>query len=144
MSPSRLRLDDVLLLPRVLGALGAVTVLRRTSLSLEHLVRLLERQPRPVAEPDVERLVWLTQGILRRTHRRDFCYPRALVIFHVLSGWGCPVTLYFGVRKREGELEGHAWLDLAGRPLDETQDPRTLYHIVHSYPSTPKEVENET
>lgn len=122
------------MLPRILGVLGVVTVLGRR-LSLTRLIQLLERAPRRMDGRDVDRLVWLTQGVLRRTHRREFCYPRALILFHVLSGWGQPVTLHFGVRKHEGTLEGHAWLDEGGRPLAEAQDPRTLYRIVHSHPS---------
>ena len=130
-----LRLRDVLLLPRILGVLGVVSVAGRR-LSLDRLVGLLGRSPRaPTAAGDVDRLVRLTQGVLRRTHRRASCHPRSLVLFHVLSGWGYPVALQYGVRKTGGRLEGHAWLDLAGEPLGEPQDPRPLYHVIRSYPS---------
>lgn len=131
------RLCDVLLLPRILGVLGVVSVAGRR-LSLDRLVRLLERSPRAAAIGDVDRLVRLTRGVLRRTHRRAFCHPRSLILFHVLSGWGYPVALHYGVRKASGRLEGHAWIDLAGEPLGEPRDPHALYHIVRSYPSTPR------
>lgn len=136
MRTPRLSITDLALLARISGALGVVTVLRRTSFSLDRLVRLLERAPRADVVADVERAVGLTDAVLRRTHRRDFCYPRALVLFHVLTGWGCPVTMHFGVRKKEGALDGHAWLEVAGSPLAEAQDPKNLYHITRTYSST--------
>lgn len=144
MSFPRVRVGDLFLLPRIVGVVGMVTVLRRTPVPLAFLVHLLEREPQPAVEPDIERVVRLTQGVLRRTHRREFCYPRAFAIFHVLSGWGCPVTLHFGVRKTAGVLEGHAWVSLDGCPLAEEQDPRTLYHCIYSYSPTLKEISHES
>lgn len=129
-----LHLRDVLLLPRILGVLGVVAVAGQR-LPLGRLVRLLEREPDGEAVRDVARLVRLTQGVLRRTHGRAFCYPRSLVLFHVLSGWGYPVALHLGIRKEAGAVEGHAWLDLAGEPLAEHQDPRSTYRVIQSYPS---------
>ena len=134
-----LRPSDLLLLPRIAGVLAFVSVTARR-VPPGRLVRLVERAPRPERKGDVERLVWLTQAVLRRTHGDACCYPRSLALFHVLSGWACPVTLHFGVRKDEGGIEAHAWLDLDGEPLGEPRNPRSRYQPIHSFSPTYQEV----
>lgn len=134
-----LHASDLRLLPRIVGALAFVSVTARR-VPPERLVRLVEREPRAERRGDVERVLRLTQAVLRRTHGDACCYPRSLVLFHVLSGWACPVVLHFGVRKIGGGVEGHAWLELSGSPLGEPRDPRSLYHSIQSYSPTHQEV----
>ena len=137
MPSQQLRFSDLGRLAHIGGLLVAFEVLKRGS-SLPRLLRTFERAPRTSAVPaaEVERTVWLTQGVLRRCYRRDFCLPQSLVLFHLLSGWGLPVRIHFGVRKQDGAVAGHAWLDLDGEPFCEPHDPRLLYHTIHSHPSS--------
>lgn len=140
MPSLRLRLSDLGRLAHIGGLLVAFEVVKRRS-SLPQLLRTFECAPRAsaaVTAAEMERTVWLTQGLLRRCYHRNFCLPQSLVLFHVLSGWGLPVRIHFGVRKQDGVVAGHAWLDLDGEPFCEPHDPRLLYRIVHSHPSTTK------
>lgn len=134
-----LRLTDVCWLSRIVGVLVAKEVVGRR-VPLPRLARLLEGKPRPGRGPygpaDAERLVWLTQGLLLRLYRHDFCYPRSLVLFHFLSRWGYRVHLNFGIRREGDMLAGHAWLDLDGRPFAEPEDPSERYRITYTYPSS--------
>jgi|SRR5690606_18639048 len=131
-----LRLSDLGRLAHIGGLLVAFEVLKRRT-SLPRLLRTFERAPHAVVTAaKVERAVWLTQGALRRCYRRDFCLPQSLVLFHLLSGWGLPVRIHFGVRKQDGAVVGHAWLELDGEPFCEPHDPRPFYHIIHSHLST--------
>lgn len=129
--------QDLRWLTRITGMLVAVRVLARW-VSLPQLVQAFERAPR-YDDADLNRLLWLTQGVLRRTHGRDFCMPRSLILFHFLSGWGYPVCIHFGVRRQGRALAGHAWVDLAGEPIGEAANPYTLYRTTYSYPSTSTE-----
>lgn len=137
MSSQHLRLSDLGRLAHIGGLLVAFEVLKRGS-SLPRLLRAFERAPRTSSVPaaEVERTVWLVQGVLRRCYRRDFCLPQSLVLFHLLSGWGFPVRIHFGVRKQDGTMTGHAWLELGGEPFREPRDPRLLYHTIHSHSSS--------
>jgi len=49
----------------------------------------------------------------------DRCLPRTLSLYHCLRLEGVPVEVVFGVRPHSGLQEGHAWLELDGRPLME-------------------------
>jgi len=49
----------------------------------------------------------------------DRCLPRTLSLYHCLRAEGIPVEIVFGVRPGPKLEEGHAWLELDGRPLME-------------------------
>lgn len=52
------------------------------------------------------------------------CLERSLVLYRLLNRMGVPVDLMIGLRSREGEVDGHAWLAWEGRPVLENFDPR--------------------
>jgi hypothetical protein len=124
--------DRMLLSKAYLALLGV-----DLSLRLFGFQRLLERQQRRVSlGPDT-----LTEGALSRAWRYAFwidvaarhhmvrarCLHRALA----LNGWlrreGLPSTLRIGVRKAEGQLKAHAWVQLAGRTIYERDDALTMF-----------------
>lgn len=135
-----LPIGDLRWLPRIVGVL-VVYEARGRRLPLPRLARLLDGSERPMRRThgaaEVERLIRLTQGLLLKLYRRDFCYPRALVLFHVLSRWGHPVRLCLGIQRAGARLAGHAWVELDGRPLAEADDPASHYRTTFTYPSTP-------
>jgi hypothetical protein len=47
------------------------------------------------------------------------CLQKALVLQSLLHRQGVAVDLQIGVRKHEGTLQAHAWLEQAGQPLFE-------------------------
>ena len=52
------------------------------------------------------------------------CLPRALVVWGLLRRCALEGALTIGVRKAEGELEAHAWVELDGVSLE--QGPETV------------------
>jgi hypothetical protein len=50
--------------------------------------------------------------------RENACVPRSLALFLTLRQNNIPVVFVSGVRRTKGKLEGHAWVEWLGRPLD--------------------------
>ena len=62
------------------------------------------------------------------------CWKRATVLHRYLALAGVATTIRFGVRKdADGELKGHAWLELDGKPILESSPP--VYTVTYSFPS---------
>jgi hypothetical protein len=60
------------------------------------------------------------------------CLYRSLGRYAALASVGIPVRFVMGVCRDGDNLLGHAWLEHAGVPLNETIDPR--YVITYAYP----------
>lgn len=62
------------------------------------------------------------------------CWKRAAVLRRYLSRNGIATTIQFGVRNEAiGKVDGHAWLELDGKPFLETAPPE--YIVTYTYPS---------
>jgi hypothetical protein len=46
------------------------------------------------------------------------CLRRALGLHWLLSKQGIHADLHFGVRREQGKLQAHAWLEYKGQPID--------------------------
>lgn len=140
----RLRPADAWLLAQMAWLLARVLYLQRRR-PLPDLVRAFDPPPQPARVPQasVRRLLRLCRALLYRTHGTDFCMKQSLILFYLLRQRGHPVRIHFGVAKKDGVLAGHAWLDLRGRPLGETQDPRAAYATTFSYPAAPQAAKPE-
>lgn len=55
------------------------------------------------------------------------CLDRSLTLWWLLHRQGLEATLKFGVRKVEAVLEAHAWVELGGRALNDSEDVRQRY-----------------
>src|ERR1043166_9225743 len=65
---------------------------------------------------------------------KPVCWKRAAVLRRYLSRNGIVTTIQFGVRNEEiGKVDGHAWLELDGKPFLETVPPE--YVVTYTYPS---------
>jgi len=65
------------------------------------------------------------------------CWKRAAVLRRYLSQHGIATQIIFGVRKEiEGEVDGHAWLELDGKPFLEKTHPE--YVVTYSFPLNTK------
>ena len=119
---SLLRPHEIWLLLWSAGLLVALPVLQRV-LTLPALVTLYGvRMPQTILPPlDPDRLLFLIRGLLQQhiCMIRPNCMKQSLVLFHLLRQQGAPVTIHFGVAKRDESLEGHCWVELAGRPFGE-------------------------
>lgn len=60
----------------------------------------------------------------------------AIALYHALRKQGWPVTLVTGVRRNNGDLIGHAWLELNGEILPESFEPLSplIYKTSLRYP----------
>lgn len=67
-------------------------------------------------------------------HFKPSCWKRAAVLRRYLSRNGIATTIQFGVRNEAvGKVDGHAWLELDGKPFLETAPPE--YIVTYTYPS---------
>lgn len=63
-------------------------------------------------------VVWAVTAASRRVPGRTTCLSRALTVQALLARGGCPSRLHVGViRGKQGEVEGHAWVECEGRIL---------------------------
>lgn len=134
---STLRLRELWLLMSSAGFLIALPVLQRV-LPLPALVTLLGAKIMPtlLAPLEPERLLFLIRGLLHQRIGmiRPNCMKQSLVLFHFLRQWGAPVTIHFGVAKRDETLEGHCWVELAGQPFGEKGNPHRAFTTVYTFP----------
>ena len=64
---------------------------------------------------------------------KAICWKRALVLYRMLPQDGARVRIVFGVKKGTSEtLEGHAWVELDGTPLDGTEPGAFSVSFSHS------------
>lgn len=132
-----LRWRELRLLTSSAGLLIALPVLQLV-LTLPALVSFFGVKTMPTRLPPIEpeRLLFLIRGLLQQHIGmiRPNCMKQSLVLFHFLRQWGHPVALYFGVAKQGGTLAGHCWVELAGRPFGEKDDPRRAFTVTYVFP----------
>jgi hypothetical protein len=58
-------------------------------------------------------------ALLDRAGLRPSCLVRSLALARVLRQEGYDAHLVFGVRSDNGEMEGHCWVAIGGRPVTE-------------------------
>ena len=65
---------------------------------------------------------------------KPICWKRAAILHRYLALHGIATRIVFGMRKgADGEVDGHAWLEIAGKPILETKTPN--YKVTYSFPS---------
>lgn len=134
---SALRLRELWLLMSSAGLLVALPILQRV-LTLPALVALFGTNILPTLLPPLEpeRLLYLIRGLLHQRIGmiRPNCMKQSLVLFHFLRQWDAPVTIHFGATTRDGALEGHCWVELAGQPFGEKDDPQRAFSVTYAFP----------
>ncbi len=72
---------------------------------------------------------------------KPVCWKRAAILHRYLTLRGRATTINFGVRRGDGgKLDGHAWVESAGRPILESEHPD--YTVTYVFPSSaPFEIE---
>ena len=82
------------------------------------LIRRVEAcEPIPRPGPSVERLGRLVDLATRAVPFPVTCLGKALVVGWLLARAGVVLRLRFGVARRAGHLEAHAWLESGGEPI---------------------------
>ncbi len=95
-------------------------------LPLDAAVGVMPRR-RPCADPEAAAAIEaVTEFWMRRVPgTRTTCLPRALARFALLRRAGLAPALVLGVRPgANGEVVGHAWVELDGAPFGELEPPR--------------------
>jgi hypothetical protein len=65
---------------------------------------------------------------------KPICWKRAAILHRYLGLNGIATRIMFGMRKgADGELDGHAWLEIAGKPILESKVPN--YKVTYAFPS---------
>ncbi len=113
-------------------------------LSMDKLMKVLTpRKPKSIeADMETARLlnVYVSQSLrVRPENRGKMCLKRSLVLYRFLRMYNIPARLMVGVRKEQGELTGHSWIEIHGRHF---QDPLedVKYSVTFSYPEGPGKI----
>jgi hypothetical protein len=109
-------------------------------LSLPALMRLLtpKRPPAPVDAAAMEeaKRIDLYIRYLLRLNPDDLgrrCLKRSLLLYRFLRVRGIPARFCLGVRRRDDQLEGHAWIEVEGRNFSDP-GPVEGYAVTFSHP----------
>lgn len=66
---------------------------------------------------------------------KPLCWKRAAILHRYLGLSGVATTIKFGLRQGSAApLAGHAWLEVDGRPVFETEKPE--YAVTYAFPSS--------
>jgi Transglutaminase-like superfamily len=62
--------------------------------------------------------------VFRSRHIEKFgnCLDRSLVLYRYLSAVGANPELVVGMKRMQGAVEGHAWVEVRGRPVEESPE----------------------
>jgi hypothetical protein len=111
-------------LTRLAGPYVALAALKRL-VPLHTLARWTWRAPRGPRNPERERRIiaqTIKLGHLSRSRDRD-CLQRSLLLYRELSRAGADPSLMIGFeRVDEGDVAGHAWIVVDGRPVAESAE----------------------
>jgi len=110
---------------------------------IQPLPRALElvsaRHPRDSQDPSIETERRLARAIdlllgANLLIFKPICWKRAAILHRYLALHGIASRIVFGIRKgAEGSVDGHAWLEIAGKPILETTAPN--YKVTYAFPS---------
>ena len=123
---------DLWLAARMTAWALALLVLRRF-VPLARLARAVSRSRSGRArQPERERrIVEFSRRLFGPlASRAGSCYPRSLLSFRFLAAANARPRLCVGMRRREGSIEGHAWVVVDGRPLGECVEELGGYTVV--------------
>lgn len=66
--------------------------------------------------------------------RRNSCLRRALLLSWIFEQRGIPSQLKVGINSSDGNLNGHAWVEVDGRPVAEHRDVCREYEVIEFAP----------
>lgn len=69
----------------------------------------------------------LAEKAERQGPLRPNCLERSLVLWWLLRRRGVPAELRIGARKQDAQFEAHAWVELAGEVLNDSETVHTHY-----------------
>lgn len=86
----------------------------------------LDSGPR-ITQAEARGLAAVVRSVCRRWPFNTGCLHQALMNSLLLRRCGVDVEVFNGFRRDQGEIVGHAWIEVEGTPIAETVDVRRLY-----------------
>jgi hypothetical protein len=119
---------ETLCLPLAIRLGFAFAGVPRTRRALD---RWAESRAVPVQDPlaVVRSAVRLQSIVNRTTHSGGTCLVRSLTLRGILKRRGLDAQLRIGVRKSAAAMEGHAWLEISGAPINEDPAVTSTYVV---------------
>jgi hypothetical protein len=131
LSPAeqRMFLRAALLLPAAAWALRFVGFRR-----IERLIGSRERPHAPNTTGDAAKK-WrvasaarrMTEAASRHGFMRGNCLSKSIILWHLLRREGLEPVLCVGGRKEDGRFEAHAWIELDGSAVNDSEDVRQRF-----------------
>jgi len=123
---------------RAFGALVATGVLLRVA-GLERARRRAANRPTKSGHSSLrpERMARLLHLAARHGPYRPACLVRSLALQRLLHRDGFAADLRIGVRKQDGALEAHAWLEHDGRRLLDADGESDAFTAFEALPRDP-------
>jgi hypothetical protein len=112
---------------------AAVLPLLKHVVRLETLVRLMWTEPDVDRNslPEITKIVVLSRFLTRATARfRAGCYERSLLAYRFLAQCGADPRLVVAVNSSGGAVTAHAWVTVAGSPVDELEPIEDFVPVV--------------
>jgi hypothetical protein len=78
-------------------------------------------------DAQADRVAWLVDVAARFVASRDSCLSRAMILWWLLRRRGLQGQLRIGVRKRNGRLEAHAWVEYRGQILSDRNQEHVAF-----------------
>jgi len=110
----------LMLVPGVLRIAG----FQRTWTWLQRRLENRRASAKPLAVQDIVRLLTAACGLFPWTPN---CLQRSLVLWYLCHRNGFPAELQIGVTKELQYLKAHAWVELAGKVLNDRADVASRY-----------------
>ena len=92
--------------------------------------------PSPARER-AERVATLVKMAAARQFGNYACLPRSLTLLRLLGQQGIEARLKLGVRREDGHVEGHAWVEFEGTAINEPGDPDQDFGLLRGAGSDP-------
>jgi len=89
-------------------------------------------------EPAVREYVLYTETALRlgRPITQNRCLTRCVTLYYFLSRQGLDLTIVFGAGTLDGRFSAHCWLEVAGKPFAENENPYAVYSPTYCIPDS--------
>ena len=130
---SRAMVIESLLFPFFISAGFRLAGVARTQGLLRRWASFREKTVPNQSADDVVLMATRAQRIVKRSAGIEgTCLVRSFALWAMLLRRGIPSDLRFGVRKRDGKMEGHAWLERGGVSLNEEDEILATYTPYHS------------
>ena len=123
---------------------GSLVLLPITALALRVLrlgtVRVVNDRPRrwrrdPPDRARADRIAHMVAAAAHHGPYRASCLPQSLVVQYLLRRDGMRGELRYGVRKTDGAVHAHCWIEIDGEPLIDSPEVHRHYAVLERSPA---------